>query len=37
MLEELQVLDGGQLESALLETRSVRIAERDVVTLKTNW
>ena len=37
MLEELQALDEGQLETAQIETRPVHFAEGDVVALKHNW
>ena len=37
MLEELQALDAGQLETAQIETRPVRFAEGDIVVLKHNW
>ena len=36
MLEKLQVLNAGLLETAQIETRLVRFAEGDVVTLKHN-
>ena len=37
MLEELQALDAGQLETAQTENRPVRFGEGDVVALKQNW
>ena len=37
MLEELQVLDAGQLETTQIETRPVGFAEGDVAALKPNW
>ena len=36
MLEELQALDVGQLETAQIETRPLRFAEGDIVALKHN-
>ena len=35
MLEELQALDAGQLETAQIETRPLRFAEGDSSRLKT--
>ena len=35
MLEELQALDAGQIETAQIETHQVRFAEEDVVALNT--
>ena len=37
MFEALQALDAGQLETAQIETRPVRFAEGDVLTLKHKW
>ena len=37
MLEELQALDAGQLETAQIDTRPVRFGEGDVVGLNQNW
>ena len=38
MVEEpVQALDAAQLETAQIETITVRFAERDVAALKHNW
>ena len=34
MLEELQALDAGQLETAQIETRPVRFAKGDIIALR---